>query len=126
MAKAALTLLLKGQFAGTSGLMEVGTATTGADGSAQFVYRPTTPDPGTMVVQFSGQGLYDATEASLDLPANPNFVPGLLEAKQDILTFKFWAKVGFVLVIGGVWSTLLFILAQTFGISRVKAPDGAA
>lgn len=126
VAKAALTLLLKGQFAGTSGLMEVGTATTGADGSTQFVYRPTTPDPGTMVVQFSGQGLYDATEASLDLPANPNFVPGLVEEKQDILTFKFWAKVGFVLVIGGVWSTLLFILAQAFGISRLKAPDASA
>ncbi len=121
VSKADVTFLIKQQFAGTSGLMEVGTAKTGPDGIAQFVYRPTTPDAATMVVHFDGQGIYDATDASLDLPANGNFVPALTTPKEDILTFKFWAKVGFVLVIGGVWSTLLFILFQAFGISRVKA-----
>lgn len=118
--KADVTFLIKQQFAGTSGLMEVGTGKTGADGTVQFVYRPTTPDAETMVVHFDGQGLYDATDANVDLPASRNFTPALVEEKEDILTFKFWAKVGFVLVIGGVWSTLLFILFQAFGVSRVK------
>ncbi len=121
VSKADVTFLIKEQFAGTSGLMEVGTAKTGADGTAQFVYRPTTPDAATMVVHFDGQGIYDASDASVDLPASRNFVPTLTTEKEDILTFKFWAKIGFVLVIGGVWSTLLFILFQAFGISRVKA-----
>jgi len=120
VSKADVTFLIKQQFAGTSGLMEVGTAKTGADGTAQFVYHPTTPDAESMVVRFDGQGLYDATEASVDLPASRNFTPALVEEKEDILTFKFWGKVGFVLVIGGVWSTLLFILFQAFGVSRVK------
>ncbi|HEY5476516.1 MAG TPA: cupredoxin domain-containing protein [Tepidiformaceae bacterium] len=121
VAKADVTFLLKEQFAGASGLMEVGTAKTGADGSVEFVYHPTTPDAESMVVHFDGQGLYDASDANIELPASRNFVPALVEEHEQILTFKFWAKVGFVLVIGGVWSTLLFILFQAFGISRVKA-----
>jgi plastocyanin len=120
VSKADVTFLIKQQFAGTSGLMEVGTGKTGADGTVQFVYRPTTPDAETMVVHFDGQGLYDATDSNVDLPASRNFTPALVEEKEDILTFKFWAKVGFVVVIGGVWSTLLFILFQAFGVSRVK------
>ncbi len=113
-----LNLPIEGAIVSVTGSEDV---KTGADGTAQFVYRPTTPDAATMVVHFDGQGIYDASDASVDLPASRNFVPTLTTEKEDILTFKFWAKIGFVLVIGGVWSTLLFILFQAFGISRVKA-----
>ena len=123
--KADVTFLIEQQFVGTAGLMEVGTAKTGAAGVAQLVYRPRETDPKKMVVRFSGQGIYDATEAAIQLPGNQVFGPPPKTAGSDILDLKRGAKFGLIIVIVAIWGTFAFILYRAWSL-RTNQPGGGA
>jgi len=122
--KAELTFLVEQQFAGQTGLMEVGTAKTGPAGIAELVYRPTRNDAEKMVVRFEGLGVYDASETTLNLPGSKAFVNVAPSEDDTLHGLKGWAPWGLLTAIGGVWATLLFIVYQAWKLSR--APRGGS
>lgn len=123
--KAELTFLVEQQFAGQTGLMAVGTAETGPGGLAQLAYRPTRNDAEKMVIRFEGLGVYDVSEASVDLPGSQAFGTALTTDDNTLHGIKTWAHLGFVLVIGGVWVAFAYIVFQVWEVSRPSSGGGA-
>ncbi len=123
--KAELMFLVEQQFAGQTGLMVVGTAETGPAGLAQLSYRPSRTDAEKMVIRFEGLGVYDVSEASVDLPGSQAFGTALAPGDNTLHGIKTWAHLGFILVIGGVWVAFGFILFQVWKLSRPPSGGGA-
>jgi plastocyanin len=123
--KAELTFFVESQFAGTTGLMEVGTAQTGPAGIAQLSYHPSVQAAEKMVVKFEGLGVYDVSETTVNLPGSASFGTAAAASDNTLHGIKSWAHVGFVLIILGVWFAFGFILFQVWKVSRPPSGGGA-
>ena len=122
--KAELAFFVESQFAGTTGLMEVGTAETGPAGIAQLSYHPSVQTAEKMIVKFEGLGVYDVTETTVNLPGSPSFGTAVTSSDDTLHGIKSWAHLGFVLVVGGVWVAFGFILFQVWKVSKAPAGGG--
>lgn len=123
IAKADVAFLVEQQFVGTTSLMKVGAARTGPTGIAQLVYLPRETEPEKMVVRFEGLGVYDATEAIIQLPGSQLFGPPSRSTGSGILELKTGARFGLVIVIAAVWGAFAFILYRAWSLRKAQ-PGG--
>jgi hypothetical protein len=63
-------------------------------------------------------GVYDASEQTIDLPANRLFGPAPAPEHVSLGVLRAWAPVGLVAIIGSIWAMFGFILFQAW---RVRA-----
>ena len=120
--KAEVRFYAEQEFLGKTGLVEIGVAKTLPNGYANVLYRPTTNVPRTIIAKFTGVGLFDASEQSIQLVGSDQFRPRKVSASDDTLHgLKGGARAALVLVIAGVWLAFGFMLFQVFGIRRAAA-----
>jgi plastocyanin len=119
--KATVTFYAQKTFLGRSGLEEIGIAKTTATGLATLSYNPTIPDAQKLVARFEGGGIYDASEANIDVPANLLFGPAPAESHVSLHGLRSWAPVGFFGVIVAIWCAFAFMLYQAWGVRRIRA-----
>lgn len=118
--KAMVRFYVQTEFAGTKGLMEIGSAKTDAKGAAAISYKPTFTGKQDITARFEGMGLLGESEQSVQLQvlaAEPAYAvaPRGLEGISD------GAPIGILVVITGIWSTFAFVLFHVYRISRAVA-----
>ena len=124
--KAEVTFYAEEEFVGQKSLVDIGKAKTGPSGLAQLVYHPHSPEAEKLVVKFDGMGVYDASEQSVEVPANRLFGPPKWEPEIALHGIRAWAPVGLVALIGGIWVTFGYILYQAWSVSRDGAEGGGS
>ena len=119
--KASVRFLVDAEFIGKKGAMEIGAARTDANGIAFLDYRPTLDAPQQKITaQFEGMGVYGESAVTIEIQeATPRSSTYHLESMglEDIRRAAPFVLVGIVLV---VWATYAFVLAQVFGIFRLR------
>ncbi len=119
IAKAQLAFFVEEQFAGSTGLAQVGAVTTGPGGIAQLVYRPAGTTPEKMVVRFPGSAAFDAAEQSVVLPGGRMFAPPAEPEMANLHGIRTWAPIGLAGGILFVWLAFAAIVFQVWRISRL-------
>lgn len=115
---ATIVLWSAASFLGTSGTVQLGRATTDAQGKAAFRYQPRAEGPVTLNAYFTGDSKHDAAQGSVVVAAQgsaqlyqetpPVYVPGI----------NVWFLVA---LLGGVWGTYLAVMVLLTLIAREGA-----
>lgn len=112
------------KFAGTEGLMEVGSAETDEGGAALYEYTPTFNGEQTIIARFDGLGLYEETEASFPIKVR-NAEPAYSVQPPGLESLREWAPLGVGLIVGAVWLTFLYAGFQMYRLARNPGGGGA-
>ena len=102
-------------------LMSVGHAITDTTGRAAISYRPSWEGDTKVVARFTGSAQYAATETTFQFVAvGP--VPVHQNASFGLEPIRAWAPAVVILLVLGVWATLIAVVSQTVAGLRVRIP----
>ncbi|MBI2912061.1 MAG: hypothetical protein HYY05_07950 [Chloroflexi bacterium] len=145
VSKAEIRFFLDAEFAGIQGKMDLGTAKTGADGTASLKFRPTLAEAQqSITARFEGVGLYDESQQAIEiqvvkepppayvmapvglerrLPPGPQVLFFSVAPSNPLAPALAWgldhvAPLTLATVLLAIWSTFGFVLYQTLGIRR--------
>jgi len=105
-------------------LMSVGQAITDTTGRAAISYKPSWEGDTKVVARFAGSAQFAATETTFQFVAvGP--VPVHQDASFGLEPIRAWAPAVVVVLVLGVWATLIAVVSQTVLGLRVRIPEGA-
>lgn len=105
-------------------LMSVGQAITDTTGRAAISYKPSWEGDTKVVARFTGSAQFAATETTFQFVAvGP--VPVHQDASFGLEPIRAWAPAVVVVLVLGVWATLIAVVSQTVLGLRVRIPEGA-
>ena len=121
MTKAVLHFLVQETFVNTTGLAEIGQATTGQDGIAQLVYRPSQTQGQQLVIRYAGSAQYDPAEVHAQIPPSRLFAPQPAAPTVSLHGLRSWAPAMLLVVIVGIWATFVVLLVEVGGLGRLSS-----
>lgn len=117
--KAEVRFYVDAQFAGTSGPMEIGTATTDANGVAFLEYQPSLAMAEHKVtLAFEGQGVFAHSETAVVIRQSAMPAPAYRVESSGLEFLREWAPVVLVLILLAIWAIYTVVLSQLLAIRR--------
>jgi hypothetical protein len=119
--RAELRFYLETEFAGVRDLVHIGSVWTDEGGAATYNFRPFTSDPQQrLVVRFNGGGVYDGTQAEIQLPLTSTPEPLYVLQRTGFDELRSFTRAGVVVLFTGIWALLGFVVLQALRIARTE------
>jgi hypothetical protein len=121
VSRAQIQFAVDAEFAGTRDRMEIGRATTGADGMASLSFRPTLAlQEQNITARFEGMGLYAESQQALEVQVFGEPISLFPVAAGGLGGVGRIAQVTFLLTVLGIWMIFGYVLYQIYGITRTQ------